>query len=416
MAGPRWDELERAILAKDSDAAERMWLELLESDPGNVDGFLKAADGITDRAGGRRQAGVLLWMVAGALKDKGRDRDLVRLYARLAKIAPDDGTLRTALTEAVRKGYAGRADLEELLERSGVVNGPATEFAKQAETLERYLKLEPGAYVFHRTGWGIGRIAEYLPDRSRCVIDFVSKPKHGMDLLAAADLLERLPEDDLRVMAAFKQEEMRKVAKADPLGVLRRALVLLGGDAPLRHVKDLLVPVAIEKGEWAAWWKEARKAATIDPGFTIGPGSDPRLAYVAGGSADFSTVLMRQLSFAKDRIARQNVIREFVKTAGTDPGAREALAAVARTELARLSTADPAGRLSWTVILAQLEGRDPTEALVPAFAGTQDPGATLALLDADDARGLAARACLAARPAHGDHVVHAAARTQDCVI
>src|SRR5207247_4156932 len=124
---------ERAIRGKDSDAAERLWLELLEQDPGNVDGFLKAADGIAERAGGRRQAGVLLWMVAGALKDKGRDRDLVRLYARLAKIAPDDGTLRQALTEAAKKGYAGRPDLEQLLERSGVVNGVPTDFAKQAE-------------------------------------------------------------------------------------------------------------------------------------------------------------------------------------------------------------------------------------------------------------------------------------------
>src|SRR5262245_13625446 len=189
MPDSRWDELERAIRAKDSDAAERLWLELLERDSGHVDGFLKAADGIVERAGGRRQAGVLLWMVVGALKDKGRERDLVRLYCRLAKIAPDDGTLRTALVDAVRAGYATRADVEALLDRSGVVGGTATELAKQAEALERYLRLEPGAYVFHKTGWGIGRIAEYLPDQGRCVIDFVSKSGHGMDILAAADLL-----------------------------------------------------------------------------------------------------------------------------------------------------------------------------------------------------------------------------------
>ena len=208
MADSRWDERERAIRAKDSDAAERLWLELLERDSGNVDGFLKAADGIAEKAGGRRQAGVLLWMVAGALKDKNRDRDLVRLYVRLAKIAPDDGTLRTALADATRRAYATRADVEALLDKSGVVGGTASELAKQAEALERYLRLEPGAYVFHKTGWGIGRIAEYLPDRGRCVIDFVSKRGHQMDLLAAADLLERLPEEDLRVMAAYRKDEL----------------------------------------------------------------------------------------------------------------------------------------------------------------------------------------------------------------
>ena len=163
MAGPRWDELERAIRAKDSEAAERLWLELVEQDSGNVDGFLKAADGIAEKAGGRRQAGVLLWMVAGALKDKGRDRDLVRLHVRLAKIAPDDGTLR----QAHRPRPCGAATpagptSSALLDTSGVVGGTASELAKQAEALERYLRLEPGAYVFHKTGWGIGQIVEYL--------------------------------------------------------------------------------------------------------------------------------------------------------------------------------------------------------------------------------------------------------------
>jgi transcription elongation factor GreA len=416
MAGSRWDELERAIRAKDSDAAERVWLELIEHDPANVEGFLKGADGIAERAGGRRQAGVLLWMVAGALKDKGRDRELVRLYSRLSKIAPDDGTLRQALTDAVRRGYAGRADVEQLLERSGVVNGVPTDLAKQAESLERYLKLEPGAYVYHRTGWGIGRIAEYLPDQGRCVIDFVGKRGHGMDILAAADLLERLPEDDLRVMIAFRTEEMKDAAKKSPLDVLKRSLVLLGGDAPLRHVKDMLVPAVVAKTEWASWWKEAKKAATLDPAFTIGAGADPRISYVAGGSADFVSVMNRQLSFAKDRTGRQAVVREFAKTAGTDPAAKTALGAVARAELGRVAPTDAPGRISWTVLLSQVEGQDPTQALVPSFAEASDPGGVLRSIEADDARALAARACLVARPADGPEILLRLALAQDVVV
>ena len=260
MAAPRWDELERAIRAKDSDAAERLWLELLESDSGNVEGFLKASDGITEKAGGRRQAGVLLWMVAGALKDKGRDRDLVRLYVRLARIAPDDGTLRQSIVDAVRRGYAARGDLEALLDKSGVVGGTASELAKQAEALERYLRLEPGAYVFHKTGWGIGRIVEYMPDKSRCVIDFVSKAGHQMDLLAAADLLERLPDDDLRVMAAYRRDELRKdddgapardAQEGDrPSGRRRAAPAREGHAGPRRRRQDRLGGL-VEGGEEA---------------------------------------------------------------------------------------------------------------------------------------------------------------------
>lgn len=410
MADPRWDELERAIRAKDSDAAERLWLELLERDPGHVDGFLQAANGIAEKAGGRRQAGVLLWMVAGALKDgrKGdpeadrtRARDLVRVYVRLARIAPDDGTLRTALADATRAAFATRADVEALLERSGVVGGPTTELASQAEALDRYLRLEPGAYVFHRTGWGIGRIAEYLPDKGRCVIDFVSKRGHQMDLLAAADLLERLPEDDLRVLAAYRQDDLRRLASERPLEVLRRAVRRLGGDAPLRHVKDVLVPDAMEKTAWAGWWKEARKQAMVDPSWTIGPGTDPRLVHTEGGTADFESILLRQLTFAKDAPARRATLRELAKTAGADAGARALLTMKARVFLEETPVADEVGRVAWTLLVAELESADAVGALTPMLLASPDPEALLSGLTDNGPRATAAKALWRARPQDG---------------
>ncbi|MCC7137544.1 MAG: transcription elongation factor GreA [Planctomycetes bacterium] len=416
MPDARWDELERAIRAKDSEAAERLWLELLERDPGHVDGFLRAADGIMERAGGRRQAGVLLWMVAGALKDKGRERDLVRLYVRLAKIAPDDGTLRQALVDATRTAYASRADVEALLERSGVVGGAAADLAKQAEALERYLRLEPGAYVFHKTGWGIGRIAEYLPERGRCVIDFISKRGHEMDLLAAADLLERLPEDDLRVMAAYRKDELRRLAAAAPLEMLAKAVRRLGGDAPLRHIKDVLVPDAVDKNAWAGWWKEAKKLATLDPAWTVGPGADPRVTHTEGGTADFNTLLLRQLSFAKDAPARRATLREFAKTAGTDPTARGVLALQAKAGLAEAPAWDGAGRVAWALLVAELDGEDPVAVLAPTFEASQDPRGLVTGLTEDAARAVAARACWKGRPADGPATLLSIAFTDDAAV
>jgi transcription elongation factor GreA len=415
MAGARWDELERAIRAKDGEAAERVWLELIEQDPANVDGFLKAAEGIMERAGGRRQAGVLLWMLAGALKDRGEDRDLVRVYVRLARTAPDDGTLRTAIVEAVRKGWAGRADVEALLEKSGVVGGVATELAKQAEALERYLRLEPGAYVFHKTGWGIGRISEYHAERGRCVIDFRTKPRHEMDILAAADLLQRLPEDDLRVMAAYHRDELRFVARTKPLEVLKKALARLGNDAPLRHVKDVLVPDAVEKTDWAGWWREAKKAATLDPSVKVGTGADPRLTVVEGASEDFATTLSRRLSFATGGEGKRAVLREFARTAGTDAAARKTLADAARVELEKTPESDSSSRLSWALVVADLEGRDPRTALAPVLAEASDPGRLLRSISDEQLRGTAARALLRGRPADGPEVLLAMALEQDVV-
>ena len=416
MAGPRWDELERAIRSKDSEAAERLWLELLEQDGGNVDGFLKAGDGIAEKAGGRRQAGVLLTMVADGMKDKGRDRDLVRLYVRLAKVAPDDGKVRQSVVDSVRKAYAGRADLEALLEKSGVVGGQASDLSKQAEALERYLRLEPGAYVFHKTGWGIGRIAEYLPDRGKCVIDFLSKSGHAMDILAAAELLERLPDDDLRVMAAYQRDALRKLAAAKPIDVLRKVILKLEKDAPLRHVKDTLVPDVVDKTAWAGWWKEAKKQALMDPAFTVGAGTDPRITYIEGGTSDFTTLFQRQLSFAPTGLDRQRVVKDFQKTAGQDPAARAILSQQAKTDLARVHPTDLSSRISWSVIVADLEGRNAVDELAPTFAGVSDPRPLLRSLDSDEARHLAARACAVGRAEDGAQILLDLALEEDLTV
>jgi transcription elongation factor GreA len=414
--GARWDELERAIRAKDGEAAERVWLELIEQDPGNVEAFLKAAEGIMERAGGRRQAGVLLWMLVGSLKDRGEKRDLVRVYVRLARVAPDDGTLRAAILEAVREGWAGRADVEALLEKSGIVGGVPTDLAKQAEALERYLRLEPGAYVFHKTGWGIGRISEYHADRGRCVIEFRSKAGHEMDILAAADLLQRLPEDDLRVMAAYRRDELRALARTSPLEVLKKSLARLGNDAPLRHVKDVLVPDALDKTEWAGWWREAKKAATLDPSIKVGTGSDPRLTVVEGASEDLASTLARRLAFASGGEGKRAILREFARTAGADTGARKTLADAARLEMGRVPESDSSSRLSWALVLADLEGKDPRVALAPVFAEAAEPGALLRSIADESLRATAARACLNGRPADGPDVLLPIALEQDVVV
>src|SRR5262245_21492809 len=197
----RWDDLRRAVAAKDSEGAERIWLELIEAEPTSVDRFLASAKEIAALQGGKRQAGLLLWMLADALKEKGRDRELIQVYSVLSTLGPDDGTLRTALTEAAQRAHADRPDLTALLEKSGVPGGAPTDLSTQAPALDRYRRLEPGAFVFHKSGWGVGKITAYHPERGRCVIDFRTKAGHEMDIQAAATLLERLPANDIRVMA-----------------------------------------------------------------------------------------------------------------------------------------------------------------------------------------------------------------------
>jgi transcription elongation factor GreA len=399
----RWDDLHRAIEAKDTEAAERLWLELMESESASVDPFLAAAKRLAAQQGGKREAGILLWMLAESLKEKGRERDLVRVLGQLAHTGPDDGSIRTGLTEAVKRAYPGRADLDGLLEKSGVLHGPTAELASQCDTLEGYLQLEPGGYVFHKSGWGVGRVVQYLPEAGRCVIDFRTKPGHQMDIETAAKVLERLEPTDIRAMAMADPKALRAFAHEKPLEVLRQALSRFKGSAQLRHLKDVLVPDAVAPTVWLEWWKEARKAALLDPRFSVGTGRDPRIEFQESARVDFRAQLAKTLKATATATQRQQAVRDLLATVGQDAEARQALVEATRAETER--TPDPGLRLAWQMLLAEVEGRDALQGLKTFFSTATEPGHLVRRIVDEAFRALAARALLEARPDGPDLVL-----------
>ena len=79
----RWDDIRRAILAKDPDGTEQIWLELVESGPGDLPRFIEMSRLVARQPGGKRQAGVLLWLLIDALKNQERWRAAVSMMFRL---------------------------------------------------------------------------------------------------------------------------------------------------------------------------------------------------------------------------------------------------------------------------------------------------------------------------------------------
>lgn len=410
----RWDDLRRAIAAKDSEGAERIWLELIEADPTAVDRFLAAAKDVAAQQGGKRQAGLLLWMLADALKEKGHDRPLIQVLCVLAGMGPDDGTLRTALTEAAQRAYSGRSDLEALLEKSAVKGGPATELATQAQALERFLRLEPGAFVFHRSGWGVGKIVSYHPERGRCVIDFRTKAGHEMDIQAASTLLERLPGDDIRVMAMADPEGLKLLAAEKPEELVRQVLARFSNAASLRHVKDALVPDAVPGTQWPAWWKSAKRAILLDPRFQLGAGNDPRITFHESAGVDFRVQVGKTLKACSTSPARQKAVRDLMSHVGADDEARAILRTAVEVELERLS--DPGLKMGWDLILADLGGRSRTEAVTNRMAeGLEAAVQQIADIGQDDTRAAAARGSLESRADGADIVLKAALKDDPAV-
>ena len=406
----RWDDLHRAIEAKDTEGAERIWLELLETDLGAVDRFVSAARVLAEHSGGKRQGGILLWMLAESLKEKDRHRELIDVYVALSRMGPDDGTVRQGLVDAARRAYPERSDLDGLLEKSGLLGGEAPDLGRQAEALASYLQLEPGAYVFHKGGWGVGRIAEYRPDRGRCVIDFRTKPGHEMDLEAAATRLERLTGEDIRALSMSDPKRLRRWAAEDPLEMIRQVLARFGGSASLRHLKDALVPDAVPTSQWSSWWGEARRKAHLDPRFRVGGGREQRVEYSGSARIDFHTQVERTFVGCATVEARQRAARDFIQTAKDDAAAHATLAEILADE--RKRAAGAAAILGWDLLVAELEGADRDAALKGIVCQNPDPRALLSSLLDEQTRAAAARALIAGRE-DGPSLVYDAAMAED---
>ena len=394
----RWDDIRRAILARDHEGTERLWNELLEAGPGDIARFLETARLLARQQGGKRQASVFLWSLIDALKGKEMWKDTLPVYRQICEFVPDDGTVRAEVIAAVQKGYADREDLELLMDKSGLQAGSDSDLPKQISTLERALRIEKDAYVYHKSGWGVGRVVGYDPVRGRCEIDFRTRPGHEMDIDAAARILERLPEDDVRVQAMVDPRGLRKRSKEEPLAILGQVVGWYGGSVQLKNVKAALVPDAVAPSTWSTWWKSARKHALMDPRFEVGPGRDPRIEVHEVGQADFRTQVEMALKRSATMVARQKAMNDLIATTAGNEEAQTVLLEVTERELER-ARHSPSVRLGWEIVYAKLKDVDPVERLSEVLKLANEPLDIVLDINDDKTRGQAAQAFL---KAHAD--------------
>ena len=268
--------------------------------------------------------------------------------------------------------------------------GTAAELRTQIELLMRLLQIQEDAWVYHKSGWGVGQVVEYDPERGRCVIDFRTRPGHEMDVEAAAKLLERLQDDDIRVQAMQDPRGLRKRAKEEPLEMVRQVLARYNNNCLLRNIREALVPDAVATSTWSTWWKAAKKHALLDPRYDVGPGRDPRVEFHDIAQADFTSQVSRAMKTQASAAGRQKAVRDLMTVVKGDEEAHEVLTAAVERELN--ITKDPAQRIGWVILHADLAGTDPMEGLAAALRAAEDPIAVVEAIGEDGTRSEAARA------------------------
>src|SRR5213595_3530250 len=150
------------------------------------------------------------------------------------------------------------AELEKLVEAGKLPS-------KAAEKLDT---LKPGTFCLHKS-WGFGRVAEWNLLLNQIVIDFTGKKGHPMQLQYAAENLTVIPAEHFLARRAGDLVATKKLAKDDPVALVRNILESLDGQATAQQISDWMVPDLFTEAEWKRWWESARKQLKTSGDFSI---------------------------------------------------------------------------------------------------------------------------------------------------
>jgi transcription elongation GreA/GreB family factor len=150
------------------------------------------------------------------------------------------------------------AEFEKLVEAGKLTS-------KAAEKLNA---LKPGTFCLHKS-WGFGRVAEWNLLLNQIVIDFAGKKGHPMQLQYAAENLEIIPPEHFLARKAADIGATKKLAKDDPVAVVRNILESREGKATAQEISDWMVPDLFSETDWKKWWESARKHMKASGAFSI---------------------------------------------------------------------------------------------------------------------------------------------------
>ena len=149
-------------------------------------------------------------------------------------------------------------ELEKLVEAGKLTS-------KAAEKLDA---LKPGTFCLHKS-WGFGRIAECNLLLNQILIDFAGKKAHPMQLQYAAENLTVIPAEHFLARKAGDLAATKKLAKDDPVALVRNILESLDGQATAQQISEWMVPDLFNETEWKRWWESARKQLKGSGAFSI---------------------------------------------------------------------------------------------------------------------------------------------------
>ncbi|HEX6639687.1 MAG TPA: hypothetical protein VF215_01170, partial [Thermoanaerobaculia bacterium] len=328
------------IQKKKFDDFEVLWMNQVESDPGDVEAFLNSAKALR-KAEQRSQSDTLLGLLGDALKEKGLWPQRLQVLKELGRLSKHPAHIRPQIEEALRKSIGEHKNFDRAFEIANF-NDPQSNPVERAEKIEMWLTYDEGE-CFFMAGRGAGVVTELNPDLGICRLDFENDKRVSVPLGAAAKFLVPLPKGHVLREKFSDGDKLKASAKSSPSEFFARILQSFGRPMMMAEVRDAVIGIVPEE-KWSSWWTAARKNPQV---VTSGTGAKATYAF-AGSAGDAATAIRRDF----DRADVKTKLELARKHSGRGAELANAFSTALSAEATRLARTDAA--TAW-VILTTLE-------------------------------------------------------------
>jgi transcription elongation GreA/GreB family factor len=214
--------------------------------------------GLKSEVGGWIEKGLRFWRFLQSDEQK---------YAALKIISDLQTTNSPELLEECRARvslkYADHPNYAKFFNIAGLREG--LRFESALACFELLVSVEPGAFVYHTGGWGVGEVMEVSIVREEAQIEFenLMEPK-PLSFTNACNHVIPLPKDHFLSRRFGAPDDLEAFAKSDPAGVLRLFLRSMG-PRNAAEIKEEFLDLVIPEEDWTKWWSSARARAKKDP-------------------------------------------------------------------------------------------------------------------------------------------------------
>lgn len=244
------------------DRVENLWLQAVEKGVGlreRVGDFLDVAERFISDERKRDRLGTLLEFLLSSLspaEGEPPSPPLLRLYRLLVYCLPEKSEYVQAFSEAYEQLYPAASAERVFYE----VCAPAASVdpAAALRRLENLLKFREGAYVYHRSGWGVGKVVAVDPFLKQVKVDLEGKQGHRIAIDVVDSILSPLDPGSFHALRYEGGAELRRLRDEDPVRLVDLVFEAFGRELTLKEIRGYLVPTVVPADGWIRWWNRAK--------------------------------------------------------------------------------------------------------------------------------------------------------------